>query len=75
MLQNCNVFPKNKKYPETYDEIFTMFSNNKKDDIDFTYVFAKDIKKSIFCYIVIFFFIVQNILCRCLNKFVLKYNN
>ena len=48
---------------------------NKKDDIDFTYVFAKDIKKSIFCYIVIFFFIVQNILCRCLNKFVLKYNN
>lgn len=31
-LQNYNVFPKNKKYPETYDEIFTMFSNNKDKD-------------------------------------------
>jgi len=29
VLQNCNVFPKNKKYPETYDEIFTMFSEDK----------------------------------------------
>jgi hypothetical protein len=28
ILQSCNIFPKNKKYPETYDEIFTMFSND-----------------------------------------------
>jgi hypothetical protein len=27
ILQIFNIFPKNKKYPETYDEIFTMFSN------------------------------------------------
>jgi hypothetical protein len=27
ILQSCGIFPKNKKYPETYDEIFTMFSN------------------------------------------------
>ena len=27
ILQSCKIFPKNKKYPETYDEIFTMFSN------------------------------------------------
>jgi hypothetical protein len=27
ILQSRDVFPKNKKYPETYDEIFTMFSN------------------------------------------------
>ena len=48
---------------------------NKKDDVDFTYVFAKDIKKSILCYVRIFFFIFQNILCRCFNKFVPKYIN
>jgi hypothetical protein len=34
MLQLNYVFPKNKKYPETYDEIFTMFSNNTKYNID-----------------------------------------
>ena len=34
-LQCFELFPKDKKYPETYDEIFTMFSNNKdKDGID-----------------------------------------
>ena len=60
------------------NKIFNKFINvffNKKDDIDFTYVFAKDIKKSILCSVRIFFFIFQNILCRFFNKFIPKYIN
>jgi len=48
---------------------------NKKSDVDFAYVFAKDIKKSILCSVRIFFFIFQNILCRFFNKFIPKYIN
>ena len=63
-------FKKNKIFNKFIKDFF-----NKKDDIDFTYVFTKDIKKSIFCYIKIFLFIVLNILCGCLNRFIPKYNN
>ena len=31
-LQSSNIFPKNKKYPETYDEMFTMFSDINEEN-------------------------------------------
>lgn len=42
----------------------------KKDDIDFAYVYAKNIKKSILIYIIIFFLLLKNMLCRILIKLV-----
>jgi len=58
---------KDLKKNKIYNKFKNFFFNNKSDT-DFIYVFSKDRKESIFCYLLIIFFTIKNIFYRVINR-------
>jgi hypothetical protein len=58
---------KDLKKNKIYNKFKTLFFNDKSDT-DFVYVFSKDRKNSVLCYLIIFFFIFKNIFGKVINR-------